>query len=411
MNDGLVSAAPPAIRSERLVSLDAYRGFVMLLMASGGLYLDDVADRFPDSGTWQFIKYQVSHAAWTGCALWDLIQPSFMFLAGASIPFSYASRRDRGQSGLRVAGHVLWRSLLLILLGIFVRSDGRPQTNFTFEDVLTQIGMGYAFVYLLVNRDWRLQSVAAGAILVGYWYLFFQYPLPGPDYDYARINQTSGGPFTGFAAHWNINTNFAADVDVWFLNLFPRSEPFRCNGGGYLTLNFVPSMATMLFGLMAGQWLRTPAAPWLKAKRLAVLGSIGLLLGFAMDGNIWPFADFDWTLCPIVKRIWTPSWVIFSTGWTLLLLSAFYWLVDVRQVRRPVFPLVVVGMNSIAMYLMADLAGGWFKATVRTHLGPTPLGRLLFDGALGKVWLALAALLGMWLVCLWMYRRRIFLRV
>src|SRR5437870_2477286 len=121
-------------RDERLVSLDAYRGFVMLLMASGGLGIATVAAHFSQSRVWSFLGHQFRHVEWRGCSLWDLIQPSFMFMVGVALPFSLASRRARGQSLMRMALHTLWRSLVLIALGIFLRSIGRSQTNFTFED-------------------------------------------------------------------------------------------------------------------------------------------------------------------------------------------------------------------------------------------------------------------------------------
>ena len=132
--------------SVRLVSLDAYRGFVMLLMASGGLGIAAAAARVPDgsavSPAWRFLAHQVDHVEWTGCVLWDLIQPSFMFIVGVALPFSLEKRRSQGQPFGVMFAHALWRSVLLVALGIFLRSTRSAQTNFTFEDVLTQIGLG-----------------------------------------------------------------------------------------------------------------------------------------------------------------------------------------------------------------------------------------------------------------------------
>jgi heparan-alpha-glucosaminide N-acetyltransferase len=404
-----MATAPSLDKPARLVSLDAYRGFVMLLMASGGLGIARVASHFPESRIWGFLDYEVDHVTWTGCSLWDLIQPSFMFMVGVAMPFSHASRRARGDSTAKIAAHVVYRAMLLILLGIFLRSEGRKQTYFTFEDVLTQIGLGYAFVYLLVGRGWKVQLLAAAAVLVGYWYLFYQHPVPGPGFDYASVGVPAKlQPFTGLAAHWNKNTNFAADFDRWFLNLFPREKPFEFNGGGYQTLNFVPSMATMIFGVMAGEWLRSNREPKKKLVRLLAAGAACLLLGMAVDQNIWPFVDRGrtWTLCPIVKRIWTPSWAVFSTGWTLWMLAAFFWLIEIRGLRRWAFPLVVVGMNSIAMYVLAHTPAGWVRQTLNTHLGED-----VFKGTYGPIISSLAVLFVLWLACLWMYRRRVFVRI
>src|SRR5947207_2255007 len=124
----------------RLVSLDAYRGFIMLAMASGGLGFTEVAKHFPESKAWQFLGYEFGHVPWTGCAFWDLIQPSFMFMVGVALPYSYYSRRVKGQSYPRILGHTVVRSLILIALGVFLSSNGSPQTNFTFVNVLCQIG-------------------------------------------------------------------------------------------------------------------------------------------------------------------------------------------------------------------------------------------------------------------------------
>ena len=169
------------LRPTRVASVDAYRGFVMFLMMAELLRVGQVARAFPDSPLWQSLSFNTSHVEWTGCSLHDLIQPSFTFLVGVALPFSLASRMARGQSFGRMLVHALWRSLLLILLGIFLRSVGRPQTNFTFEDTLTQIGLGYTFLFLLGFCSRLVQFLVLLAILAGYWGAFALYPLPPAD--------------------------------------------------------------------------------------------------------------------------------------------------------------------------------------------------------------------------------------
>src|SRR4051794_686266 len=137
--------APPS----RLASLDAYRGFVMFLMMGEVMHLWELARAFPDSTICAWIRFNTTHVEWVGCSLHDLIQPSFSFLVGVALPFSIASRRAKGQPVWLMSLHAIWRSLVLIALGIFLRSIGRPQTNFTFEDTLTQIGLGYPFLFAL----------------------------------------------------------------------------------------------------------------------------------------------------------------------------------------------------------------------------------------------------------------------
>jgi predicted acyltransferase len=387
----------PTLPAARLTSLDAYRGFVMLAMASEGLGISEVARHFPSSGGWEFMSYQMSHVAWQGCAFWDLIQPSFMFMVGVALPYSYASRLARGESAARRAWHAVYRSLVLVFLGVFLYSIGHRETNYTFVNVLAQIGLGYWFVYLLVGRPRAVQLAAALTILATYWLAFYLYPAPGPDFDWQAVGVESDFPrLGGLFAHWNKNANFASAFDVWFLNRFPRSTPFAYNSGGYQTLNFVPSLATMIFGLMAGQMLRGGQAPPIKFRRLVVAGVICLAVGWVLGQSV----------CPVVKRIWTPSWAIFSTGWTCLMLAAFFWLIDVRGRRAWAFPLVVVGMNSIAMYLMAETLRDFIADTLRTHLGQN-----IFAGIYGPMVQSASVLLVLWLVCLWLYRRRVFIRI
>jgi predicted acyltransferase len=386
----------------RLTSLDAYRGLVMFLMMAEVLSLSRVARARPDSALWQFLAHHQSHVEWIGCSLHDLIQPSFSFLVGVALPFSLASRAARGQSRTRMTFHAAWRSLVLILLGVFLRSIGAHQTNWTFEDTLSQIGLGYVALFLLGFRPMREQWAALVLILVGYWAAFALYPLPGPDFDYGKVGASNAWPhlMIGFAAHWNKNSNPAWAFDTWFLNLFPREKPFAFNGGGYATLSFIPTLGTMILGLIAGGIVRSERTPWGKVRWLAAAGAVGLAAGAALG----------WLgVCPVVKRIWTPSWVLFSGGWCFLLLAGFYLLIDLWGHRRWAFPLVVVGMNSIAAYCMAHMFDGFIASSLKTHLGADAFKVFgqpyepLVHGAL--------VLLMMWLLLFWMYRRKIFLRI
>jgi predicted acyltransferase len=158
--------AAPA--STRLTSLDAYRGFVMFLMLAEALSLWCIARARPHSPFWQFRAHHQSHVGWISCSRHDLIQPSFSFLVGVALPFSLAARAARGQSRARMTLHVAQRSLVLILLGVLLRSLGQHQTCRTFEDTLTQIGLGYIFLFLLAPRLVRNQWLAFALILVGY---------------------------------------------------------------------------------------------------------------------------------------------------------------------------------------------------------------------------------------------------
>lgn len=392
----------PTPGSARLTSLDVFRGFTMLLMASEIMRIPQVARTFTESAPAQGLAWMLEHVPWVGASPWDLIQPSFMFMVGVSLPFSLASRRARGHSFPSMLGHTVYRALVLILLGIFLRSHSRPQTYFTFEDVLTQIGLGYVFLFLIANTRPIMQWASAGLILVAYWAAFALFPLPGPGFDSASLGVPPDWPhqLSGFAAHWNKNTNFAAWFDQWFLNLFPRDEPFVFNRGGYLTLNFIPSLATMIFGLLAGQLLQAGRAAGEKLRILLAFGALGLAAGLALHAL---------GVVPLVKRIWTPSWAIFSAGWAVLFLAFFYYVIDIKGHRRWAFPFLVVGMNSIAMYFLVHEATEYIIRSLQIHLGREIFE--VFGPALAPITAGAAALLTLWLILFWMYQRKIFLRI
>jgi predicted acyltransferase len=204
----------------------------------------------------------------------------------------------------------------------------------------------------------------------------------------------------GFASHWNKNSNLAWAFDVWFLNLFPRESPFLYNGGGYATLSFIPTLGTMILGLLAGGVLRQEMAPLARVRRLALWGVAGVASGWLLGAL---------GLCPVVKRIWTPSFTLWSGGVCLLLLAGAYAVIDVLGRRRWAFPLVVIGMNSIAAYCIYELTARFIAASLRTHLGEGTF-RVAGDPYLPFVQ-GLAVVLVMWLILFWMYRRRIFLRI
>src|SRR5437667_205732 len=204
--------------------------------------------------------------------------------------------------------------------------------------------------------------------------------------------------FTGFAAHWNKNYNFGNRFDQWFLNLFPRENSFEYNSGGYLTLSFIPTLGTMILGLIAGNWLRE-SRPKIPMTKLLIAGLSGIALGLALH-----YSD----ICPVVKRIWTPSWTIFSGGVCFLFLAAFSWVIDVKGFKRWAFPLLVIGVNSIAAYCIAHFMEGFLDSTLRIHLGPN---FFQFAGAgLKPFFQGATILLCYWLILFWMYRRKLFLK-
>lgn len=392
---------------QRLASMDAFRGFVMFLMMAEVLHLGRVAENLRSAGIpsalWNFLAHHQDHVEWVGCVLHDMIQPSFSFLVGVALPFSLASRLAKGQSPLHLWLHALVRSVILVLLGVALRSTGAGQTNWTFEDTLSQIGMGYPFLFLLGMAPRRIQWAGFALLLVGYWAAFALYPVK-PDFDYSAVGVSADWlrehGHTGFAAHWQKNSNFAWAADRVILNWFPRARPWEYNGGGYSTLSFIPTLATMVLGLLAGSVVRDSRPTGDKIRWLVVAGAIGLAAGWLLGVT---------GICPVVKRIWTPSWVLYSGGWCCLLMAAFYAVIDVGGFARWSFPLRVIGMNSIAAYSIAHLFDGFIGKNLRTHLGSGIFG---FAGTAYEPFVHGATVLFfLWLILFWMYRKKIFLRI
>src|SRR5947208_95417 len=159
----------------------------MFLMLAEAMRLWTLHNAFPDSRFWAIVAYNTTHVPWQGCSLHDLIQPAFSFLVGAAMAFSIATRISRGEPFGRMLRHAIWRSIALMLLGIFLRSLDYKQTYWTFEDTLTQIGMGYTFLFLLAFASLRVQIAVFAVILVGFWTAFVLYPLPSPTFDYPSV--------------------------------------------------------------------------------------------------------------------------------------------------------------------------------------------------------------------------------
>ena len=254
------------------------------------------------------------------------------------------------------------------------------------------------------GRSVRTHAIAAAALLIGTWALYALWPARGidPAQGAPQVGVTAAWAkenLTGLGAAWHKNANVGHAIDLGLLNLLPRREPFTFNAGGYQTINFIPSLATMLFGLMCGELLRSSRAARDKLRLLLIAGVAGIGAGL-----LWQALG-----CPIVKRIWTPSWALWSTGCCCLILGGLYGLVDVAGRRRWTFPLIVVGMNSIAIYSMGMLLKPWTATTLKTHLG-ADLFQILGSANAPAVQATLTGLV-FWLICLWMYRRRIFLRI
>jgi len=356
------SPPPPTPGAGRLASLDACRGLIMFILAANGFGWRKLMDD-PRFG---WLARQFDHVPWTGMVFWDLIQPAFMFMVGVAMPFSVARRREEGDSPARIFRHVAWRGLMLIVLSQLLMSVSSGRLHFQLINVLSQIAFTYFLSYCLLQLPFRWQVVSAAGILALHSALFFL--APGAE-----------GAFTK-------GDNIGARIDQVFGLKY---------SGSYVTINFLSSTVTTLFGVWTGLLMRRQDSHGHRMMVLAGAATAAFLGGWALS-----------PLVPIVKRIWTASFTLFSTGWVLLILLALYWVVDVRGWRKPAFPLIVVGMNSIFIYSVSIVLSGWLDRAVGVFTF-----RWQFIGTLAPVAQATSVVLVMWYCCYWLYQRKIFFRL
>jgi predicted acyltransferase len=347
-----------------LYSLDAFRGLTMIWMFSEGFGLN-IFDSRP--GFLGAFARQFDHAQWIGFNAWDLIQPFFMFIVGVAMPLAFAKRAAAGDSWSRQFSHVLRRCALLIAFGLLARSiqAGRPVLDLI--NVLAQVSVTYLIAFLLLDRSWRTQLAAAFSILLATWAIY---------------------QFSGFPDPWAFNNNIGYHLDGLLLG--------KHWGGGYATLNCLPSSFNTILGAVASFLLTSAVPATRKARILALSGLAFLAAGWALH-----------PLIPISKKIWTPSFAIISTGWCLLALLAFWYVCDVRGKQAWARILVMVGANSIFIYLFHEILNRWLHQTAPVFTGwliqlHPNWGHLITNWALiaFQIW-----------VCVWLYRRRIFFKV
>lgn len=330
------SGSRAGAKTDRLLSVDAYRGFVMLAMASDGLGLRAVKDRNPN---WAGIAAQFDHVNWEGCVFWDLIQPSFMFIVGVSMVMSFAKRQAEGQSWARQGLHAVKRAALLCLVGMFLDWYGDGGIYFQLMRVLQQIAIGYLIAFAVLPMGPKVQGVTALLLLVMHTAAYLIYG------QFADVDPWNGMPAWARGQLPTGDPNFGQRLDMLIGVELSRNR--------YVTFNAISSAATILFGVLTGELLRSPASHGKKLGVLVLAGAAGLASGWVLSGagGLIP----DRYSIPLVKKIWTASFALFAAGWTCWMLAAFYAVIEGLQFKWWSFPFVVVGMNSIAMYVLASM--------------------------------------------------------
>lgn len=366
------STSQPATR---LTSLDALRGFVMFWIM-GGEGIAHAAAKLWGWGWLQWLAGQLEHPKWHGFAFYDLIFPTFLFVAGVAMPFSFAKRLERGATKRDLYRHAVVRGLALVLLGMIYNGLlNFNWPNMRLPSVLGRIGLAYMFAALIVlNTELRGRLIWIAGLLAGYWAALKFIPVP----QWGAGDLSPGRTLTDF-------------LD----NLLIPGRLHEGNRDPEGLLATIPAIATALGGAVTGSLLKNERLSGY-AKTLAMVAAGLACLAAA---KLW---DLDF---PINKNLWTSSFALYCAGWSLLLLSLFYLVIDVRGWRAWAFPLVVIGSNSILIYM----AGAFVDFEYTTHK--------LFDGALRHtgdyqpLLFACGVVLVQWLLLYVLYRKRIFLKV
>ncbi len=373
--------------TERLRSVDAFRGFTIVVMILVN-----------NPGDWNTTYGPLLHAEWHGWTPTDLVFPFFLFIVGVSIVLALKRRVVSGESKRPLVVKIVKRSLILFALGLFLsgfpfglfgpRSFGELLETWRIPGVLQRIAVCYLVVSLLVLycrvRTLKILSVV---FLIGYWALMTLVPVPGhgtPDID------DKGGHL----AAW-------IDRAVFGDHLWQYAKVYDPEG----LLSTIPALATTLFGVFAGLLLVARMDPFEKLSRIFIYGSALVICGYVWD---WFF--------PINKAIWTSSYAVFTAGLATVALALCYWLFDIEKESVIGRVLIVFGVNAIALYVGSGLLA---RTLAYIRFGGRPLKQQIFDHLFSS-WLpphaaslgyAITWILGWYLVLAWMYRRRLFIKV
>jgi len=363
--------------SQRLYSLDALRGFDMFwIMGAEDFFHELMLSTNHPVTNW--IGIQLSHVGWNGFRFYDLIFPLFLFMSGVSTPYSVGRDMEKGIDKSKLLLRIIKRGLILVLLGI-IYNNGlhfKELAQIRFPSVLGRIGLAYMFaciIYLYASQ--RFQYVWFVGILIGYWLLM-------------RFTAAPGFP----AGDMTMEGNFAS----WFdRTVLPGRLHLKIHDPEGL-LSMIPAICTGLLGIFAGNFLKnSPLEISRKAPSLALAGVVCLILG-----GFWDM------FFPINKNLWTSSFVLYVGGCSLLLLAVFYYVIDVLGYRRWAFFFMVIGMNSILIYMSVKFIDWYYTSESLFQWAGQLAGEAYYGVAI-----AAGVIIVKWAFLWLMYRNKIFLRV
>lgn len=363
--------------TKRLYSLDALRGFDMIWIMGAEEIFHSMA-KITHHTFWESLSAQFEHPNWNGFTAYDLIFPLFIFLSGVSTPYSIGRSLEEGKSKQSLLLRVIKRGVILIVLGMIYNNGFqiRPMSDFRFMSVLGRIGISYILaniIYLYAKE--RFHLIWFFGLLIGYWLIL-------------KLNSAPGFPMGDLTEPGN----FASYVDRTIL-------PGKLSRGIHDTVGFfnnIPATSTALAGIMTGNYLKKASTtPAKKARKMAIVGWISLMLA-----QIWSL-DF-----PFNKNLWSSSFVLETTGWSLILFSIFYYVIDVRGYKSWAFVFKVIGMNSILIYLSGKFIN-WEYTTKGMFQWVDDLAGIPYNAIL----MAICALLVKWVFLYLLYQNKTFFKV
>jgi predicted acyltransferase len=360
--------------TERLVSLDTFRGLIMLWLAGGDEVMRSL-HALGKNAVLNLLVYEFNHTPWQGLRFYDCIWPSFMLMVGISIPFAVA-KRSKTQSERQIMWHAVSRATVLFLLGSIRESVflGHPYL-IELSSALQPIAIAYLVAFLLAKKSVRVQAAVASLILVGYALLLAFVPAPGIP-----------------AGTYGHNHNLVNYVDVLLLRQHWQVWPYAPDGWGTI-LSTIPTVSTTILGLIIGELLMSSRSKSAKAKIIAVVGVSSVTLGWILS----PFI-------PVVMKMWTTSYGVMTAGWACLMFAFLLWFIDVRGYKKWTLPIVVIGMNAVFIYMFMSIIPVGKIVGVFTD----PIAAKL--GSFGELFSALSVFLVAWLLLFWMYKRKIFIK-
>jgi predicted acyltransferase len=364
-----------AKKNQRLISLDALRGFDMFWII-GGAYIFRPLEKISDGAFVQGFCEQLHHVQWEGFRFYDLIMPLFLFMIGTALPFSVTKRLERGESKVTLYKHIIKRVIILVFLGMIVNGkllSFTPSEMHLSYSVLQVLAVGYLVAsFILLNFKPKAQIIITAAMLLTFWALMAWWPVPG----FGR-------------GDYSVEGNFGAYLN----NLILGDLQTRWKGVPWI-LNILTHGSTAMLGVFAGQILRSSKENNKKLLSLVSLGAFCLLAGWLMS-----FSH------PIIKKAWTSSFALWAGGFSYLILALFFFIIDMKGYKKWAFPFVVIGMNSIFIYMAASLFKFRLVADVLVK------GLAQYVGPWYPSIQAFTALLIMWLILYYMYKKRTFVKI